>query len=146
MNAHGLVALAALFTTLPTTLSAESKAPQPTQPSSETEASVKKISLDEFEAMRTDNKGGEVVVLDVRTPKEFVAGHVPKAVHIKWNDRDFNEQVGKLDKSKKYLVYCQAGVRSAAAVGRMSMLGFDHLYNFTGGWAAYEKAAKPIEK
>jgi rhodanese-related sulfurtransferase len=146
MKAQALVIFTVLLMTAPATFSAEPKAPKATQPTSEPETTVKKISLDEFDTMRTENKGGDVVVLDVRTPKEFTAGHVPHAVHINWHDRDFNDQVGKLDKSKKYLVYCLSGVRSAAAANRMSTLGFNQLYNFSGGWAAYEKSGKPVEK
>jgi phage shock protein E len=104
---------------------------------------VKKINLDEFEKMRAEK---ENVVLDVRTPKEFDAGHVPGAVNIDWHARDFNERVSKLDKSKTYLVHCQAGVRSAAASKRMAELKFEHLFDFTGGWSAYSKADKPVEK
>jgi len=86
------------------------------------------------------------VVLDVRTAREFAAGHVPGAVNIDWHARDFADQVAKLDKSKTYLVHCQAGVRSAAAVKKMTTMDFLHLYDFAGGYAAYEKAGKPVEK
>ena len=105
-------------------------------------AEVKKVSLDEFEKMRGEQ---DVVVLDVRTPEEFERGHVPGATLINWRDRDFNEQVGKLDKSKKYVLHCQAGVRSANAARRMGELGFTQLYDFAGGWKVYGSAGKPIE-
>lgn len=102
-----------------------------------------KISLAQFESMRADKSA---IVLDVRTAREFSAGHVPGAVNIDWHARDFADQVAKLDKSKTYLVHCQAGIRSAAAVKKMSTMDFLHLYDFAGGYAAFEKAGKPIEK
>lgn len=114
-----------------------------TEAPSEEAPPVKKITLAQFDQMRTD-KGN--VVLDVRTPKEFAAGHVPGAVNIDWHSRKFKERVEKLDKSKKYLVHCQSGTRSAAATRLMSTLGFSQLYDFSGGWAAYKKADKPVEK
>lgn len=106
-------------------------------------ATVKKISLDEFDKMRAEPG---VIVLDVRTPREFSAGHVPGAINVDWHARDFNERVEKLDKSKKILVHCMAGVRSAAATKRMNGLDFSNLCDFSGGWSAYFKAGKPVEK
>ena len=111
-------------------------APSATQP-------VKKISLEEFEKLRKD-KGS--VVLDVRTPREFEAGHVPGAVNIPWQSPDFDKQVEKLDKSKTYLVHCYSGSRSAAATKEMSKLDFDHLFDFSGGMRAYQRAKMPVEK
>ena len=104
---------------------------------------AKKIALKDFELMREKD---DAVVLDVRTPREFAAGHVPGAVNIDWHARDFADQVAKLDKSKKYLVHCQGGVRSAAAVKRMGTMGFGELFDYSGGFLDYSKAGKPIEK
>lgn len=108
-----------------------------------TQPAVKKITLEEFEKMRKD-KGA--VVLDVRTPREFGAGHVPGAVNIPWQSPDFAKQVEKLDKSKTYLVHCYSGSRSASATKEMSKLNFDHLFDFSGGMRAYQRAKMPIEK
>ena len=115
----------------------------PTTQKSSDGTSVKKINLAEFEKMKADK---DVVVLDVRTPKEFDAGHVPGAVNIDWHARDFAERVAKLDKSKPYLIHCQAGVRSAAAAKAMSKLDFLHLYDYSGGWGDYSKSGNPVEK
>lgn len=117
---------------------ADPKTPPPT-----TQPAVKKISLEEFEKMRKD-KGA--VVLDVRTPREFEAGHVPGAVNIPWQSPDFDKQVEKLDKSKTYLVHCYSGSRSAAATKEMTKLNFDHLFDFSGGMRAYQRAKMPVEK
>ena len=115
----------------------------PTTQKSSDGASVKKINLAEFEKMKADK---DAVVLDVRTPKEFDAGHVPGAVNIDWHARDFAERVAKLDKSKPYLIHCQSGVRSAAAAKAMSKMDFLHLYDYSGGWADYSKSGQPVEK
>jgi phage shock protein E len=122
-------------------------APKPAEkPAAQSEVEIKRIALAEFEKMRADKDDKSIVILDVRTPEEWKDGRIPGAVHINWRDRDFNEQVAKLDKSKKYLVYCLKGVRSQAAAERMATLGFTKLYNFTGGWGEYSKAGKPVEK
>lgn len=117
---------------------ADSKSAPPT-----TQPTVKKITLEEFEKMRKD-KGA--VVLDVRTPREFEAGHVPGAVNIPWQSPDFDKQVEKLDKSKTCLVHCYSGSRSAAATKEMTKLNFDHLFDFSGGMRAYQRAKMPVEK
>ena len=114
-----------------------------TQRSADAEAAVKKISLADFDKMRADK---DAVVLDVRTPREFAAGHVPGAVNIDWRSRDFEKHVSELDKSKKYLVHCLGGTRSAAATKKMLAIYLLHLYDYSGWWMEYEKSGKPIEK
>jgi len=123
----------------PRTLRAdEKKADKPT-----TQPAVKKISLEEFDKMRQDK---QAVVLDVRTPREFDAGHVPGAVNIPIASPDFKQRLSKLDKSKTYLVHCYRGSRSAAATKEMSTMDFTSIYDFSGGMDAYQKAKKPVEK
>ena len=94
-------------------------------------------------------KEKDVVVLDVRTAREFGEGHVAGAVNLSIGGvplKQFDEQVGKLDKDKTYLVHCARGVRSAAAVSRMQRLGFKHLLDYSGGMDEWRKAGKPLEK
>src|SRR5438105_15708261 len=86
----------------------------------------KNVDVAEFEKLRTDKKN---VVLDVRTEKEFAAGHIPGAVNIDVNAPDFEDKVKKLDKDKTYLVHCAAGVRSRKACEKMGKLNFPALYN-----------------
>jgi rhodanese-related sulfurtransferase len=115
-----------------------------TQPSGGVEKrGVKKIDLNEFERMRKEK---DAVVLDVRTPREFEAGHVPGAINLPIASPDFKQRLSKLDKSKTYLVHCYRGTRSAAATREMSKLDFQHLFDFAGGWDAYSKSHKAVEK
>ncbi len=103
----------------------------------------KNIDAAEFEKLRADKKN---VVLDVRTQKEFEAGHIPGAVNIDVNAPDFPEKVARLEKNKTYLVHCGAGVRSAKACDTMSHLAFPKLYNLEGGFKAWETAGNKPEK
>ena len=103
----------------------------------------KNIGVDEFDKLR---KQTNTIVLDVRTPKEFVAGHIPGATNIDWYASDFEKKVSGLDKSKTWLVHCAAGVRSAKAADKLTGLHFTNVYNLEGGMKAWEKAAKPVEK
>lgn len=104
---------------------------------------VAKIDVQQFDKLRHEK---DTVVIDVRTPDEFKKGHVPGAVNINVDDPSFNRRVSKLDKSKTYLVHCASGVRSARASRKLSLMGFEHLYDFSPGFRGWKKAGKPIEK
>ncbi|MBM3846440.1 MAG: rhodanese-like domain-containing protein [Verrucomicrobia bacterium] len=95
------------------------------------------VKAAEFEKLRADSKN---LVLDVRTKKEFDAGHVPGAIHIDVNGPDFMEKLGKLDKSRTYLVHCAAGGRSVTACNKLAPAGFKSLINLEGGYRGWEKA------
>lgn len=104
----------------------------------------KNVGVEEFDKLRADKKA---VVLDVRTKKEFDAGHLPGAVNLDWNGPDFAKKAAELDKGKTYLVHCAAGGRSAKACDLMSgKLQFTNCVNLTGGFRAWEKAGKTVEK
>jgi rhodanese-related sulfurtransferase len=85
-----------------------------------------------------------VVVLDVRTPAEFMSGHLANAINIDVEGMQFNSDVAKLDKSKTYAVYCRSGRRSAIATDEMSKLGFKTLFNLEGGTGAWSAAGQTL--
>ena len=103
----------------------------------------KDLSVAEFAKMATDKRS---VVLDVRTAKEFEAGHIAGAVNLDFLASDFEEKVKALDKEKTYLVHCASGVRSARACTKLTRLDFPKLYNLPGGFKAWTKAGQPVEK
>jgi rhodanese-related sulfurtransferase len=121
-------------------LGADEKGATPVPPSKQ---EVKLVSVEEFDKLRA-NKAN--VVLDVRTPDEFKAGHVPGATNIDYTAPDFGEKVAKLDKDKTYLVHCAAGVRSARACKKLEGLGFKNLVDLHAGFNGWQEAGKPIEK
>ena len=138
--------LALLFSLSVATAAAAADAKDEKKPSTAEKKEAKafkNVDVAEFEKLRADNKN---VVLDVRTQKEFEAGHIPGAVNIDVNAADFPEKVAKLEKSKTYLVHCRAGVRSAKACDKMSHLAFPKLYNLEGGFTAWETAGNKPEK
>lgn len=117
-------------------------ADQPKPPATgEASKSYRNVAVEEFDKMR---KGTNVVVLDVRTAKEFADGHLANAVNLDFYAPDFALQLGKLDKSKTYLVHCAAGGRSAKACNTMTQLNFTSAVNLEGGYKAWVKAEKPV--
>jgi phage shock protein E len=115
------------------------------KPEAPKKTAFENIKPDKFDALRKTDTNS-IVVLDVRTKKEYGEGHIPGSVLIDFNSDDFDKQVAKLDKNKTYLVHCAAGGRSARACKKMDQLGFKKLYNLEGGMGAWEKAGKPVEK
>lgn len=85
-----------------------------------------------------------VTVLDVRTPEEFAAGHLPGAVNIDSSAPDFADAVAELPKDGTYLVYCQTANRSGVATDRMVDLGFTDVYDLQGGIVAWADAGGQI--
>lgn len=71
-------------------------------------------------------------VLDVRTPVEFMTGHLDQARNLNVSNDDFAQQVAKLDTAKTYVVYCRSGKRSSKAADIMYQQGFHHVVNGGG--------------
>ena len=104
-------------------------------------ASVTNQGAADFAKTITDSS---VVVLDVRTPGEFMAGHIANAINIDVEGMQFNADVSKLDKTKTYAVYCHSGRRSGIATSEMSKLGFSKLFNLDGGIGAWSAAGQQL--
>jgi len=103
-------------------------------------------NLDAARAAKLLAEKPNVVVLDVRTPEEFAAGHLANATNIDVNADDFGKRIGALDREAEYLVYCGVGARSAVARDQMIDLGFRHLSHLEGGLQAWEAAGLPATK
>lgn len=121
----------------------DTPATHPTTQPATAQPAVRNIGVDEFEKLTADSKN---VILDVRTPREFAAGHLPGAVNINWTDKSFAGKIARLDKSKTYLVHCAIGGRSAKACGKLEEEKFLNLYNLKGGYEAWTKAGKETVK
>lgn len=83
-----------------------------------------------------NSSSNDIIVIDVRTPEEAAKGMLPNALLIDVENENFIEEVNKLDKNKKYLLYCKSGMRSGEAASLMKDLGFKSLIISTEG---YEK-------
>src|SRR4051812_27140457 len=107
-------------------------------------ADAKNISIDEAAKLVSSNMN--IVVLDVRTPREFQAGHIKGATNINFNDKEFAKRVAALDKNKTYIVHCAAGGRSAKACEQIKTMDFKNMLHMNQGFNAWKEAGKPIEK
>lgn len=84
-----------------------------------------------------------VQLLDVRTPEEFSAGHLPGAANIDWLADGFIEGASAaLDKARPVAVYCRSGKRSAASAAALTKAGFQ-VVNLLGGYAGWAAEGRP---
>lgn len=78
-----------------------------------------------------------VVLVDVRTPDEFKAGHLEKAMNIDWLGDGFSAEFEKIDKNQTIYLYCRSGKRSADATKFLDSLGYKNVVNLEGGYIAW---------
>ena len=97
----------------------------------EVEAASSSCILSAKEYTEADKK--EVVIIDVRTEREYAYGHLEGAVLVDIYQRNFKDIINKLDKTKNYFVYCKTGVRSRSAVNYMRQTGFINVCDLEGG-------------
>ena len=93
-------------------------------------AGVTNMNVSEFSKKITE---AGVITVDVRTPGEFITGHIQGAQNIDFESGNFENQISTLDKNGTYAVYCRSGNRSGQAVAIMHDAGFHNVYNLNGG-------------
>lgn len=103
------------------------------------------VTVDADEAVTLLAERDDLVVVDVRTPEEFAAGHVAGAEMLDIYDPAFRDGVDELDRDGAYLVYCRSGNRSGQAAALMEELGFSEVYN-AGGLDALASAGASIDR
>jgi len=108
-----------------------------------TQAQQTNLSIADFEKGIGQNN---IQILDVRTPGEYQSGHLKNSFLADWNnEKEFEERVKALDKSRPVYTYCLSGARSNAATVWLRQNGFT-AYNLAGGINAWKRADKPVEQ
>lgn len=92
-------------------------------------------------ALETD---GAPLVLDVRSPAEYAAGHIPGAVNFP--HREIPDRLAELAafNQAKVVVYCELGVRAAIAERTLEQAGFQQVLTLEGDMRGWRSAALPI--
>lgn len=85
----------------------------------------------------------ELIILDIRPKEEFELEHLPRAINLDYNGHHFQKKVEKLDKEKKYLIYCKSGVRGGYFMDKMKDSGFHVAYNILGGFVGWKISELP---
>lgn len=88
--------------------------------------------------------GNGLVIVDLRTPVEFAAGHIPGAINLDYYETSFRTRLDALDKDAPYAVYCRSGNRSTDTLQIMTDLGFTDVRELGGGIITWVEAGLPL--
>jgi rhodanese-related sulfurtransferase len=86
------------------------------------------------------------VVVDVREPEEFAAGHVTGAKNVPLAQLEQKLPVTVKNKSLPLLLICATGARAQRAVATARKLGYEHAQAVAGGLKSWKDANLPVEK
>ncbi|MBQ8496181.1 MAG: rhodanese-like domain-containing protein [Clostridia bacterium] len=90
----------------------------------------RQISMTEAVTMMAQEQG--YIILDVRRPEEFAAGHIPNAINVA-NESIGTDEIPELpDKDQLIMVYCRSGRRSKEAAEKLVKLGYTNIVEFGG--------------
>src|SRR3712207_6013832 len=98
------------------------------------------IDLDR-DAVKQGLRDGAFVLVDVREPHEFAAGHIPGAVSHPLSSFD----ASTLPEGKRIVFSCAAGVRSVRAIEYAQAAGRDIREHYKGGFKDSAAAGEPVE-
>jgi rhodanese-related sulfurtransferase len=148
-TAIGLMAAALVWPALAQAPAAPSFPPIVTEKVKEVRKSIKTIDMAGFRKV-VDNPMGALVV-DVREPNEYTAGHVPGAINVPRGLIEFQiwKHVGfpdKTDTAKQMYLYCATGGRCSFAAKSLQDLGFTNVVAVTMVLADWAKAGHPLVK
>jgi rhodanese-related sulfurtransferase len=86
----------------------------------------------------------DALVVDVREPGEYAAGHILGAKSVPLSRLDDGDLAKR--KERPVIVYCDTGERASKAIAGLKKQGFARVVNLTGGIKAWQQAGLPIEK
>lgn len=89
---------------------------------------------------RLDNR--EAMMIDVREPDEWAAGHVAGAKHIPLGD--LPTRLEEVPRDQAVLLFCRSGNRSGKATALLQAQGYDQVANVEGGIIAWQSAGLPV--
>ena len=104
---------------------------------------MKSISVEALREKRISRLSTHEMIVDVRTPEEFAAGHVPGAINRPLDD--LHNAIPELETYEAVFFICRTGGRSSRACRQVEVLGWQHAYNVDGGFEAWRSAGYDVE-
>ena len=89
--------------------------------------------------------GSAPLVLDVRSPSEFEAGHIPGARNIPYDELPQRFAELPADRGSEIVVHCQTGRRAEIAERALAEAGYTNVHDLSGHWAGWSAAQLPRE-
>lgn len=87
---------------------------------------------------------GPILLIDVREPSEFAAGHISSARSVPLGT--LKKAAEAWEREQPVLLYCQSGKRSEHAEALLDELNFADVRSLEGGLSAWSAAGLPTEK
>jgi rhodanese-related sulfurtransferase len=115
---------------MPLAIAAEASGPEAIEP----EALVERIAW----ADRS------LLLLDVRTPAEFAAGHIPGAINIPHTELATRMAELEVSRDSDIVVYCRSGARAATALGVLEKSGFKRTFHLQGDYTRWSDEKRPV--
>lgn len=86
------------------------------------------------------------LILDVRTPREYRAAHIPNAqlLPVQTFRREIATLQRRVDRDQPIFVYCQTGNRSTVAARMLIDAGFTRVVNLRRGIVEWAREQRPI--
>jgi len=117
--------------------------PAPAQPAAAPAASVAVPTMSQDALLQHQQQHADhLFVLDVRTPEEFAAGHVPGAVNI--SHEQLASRLAEVPKDKDVVLYCRSGRRAGMAADVLHANGYTRLSHLEGDMQAWVANGRPI--
>lgn len=119
-----------------------------TQLVQQAKADIENLTPDQVQA---ELAGGDVLLVDVRDAPEREAGVIPGAVHASRGMLEFYADPAspyhkpEFDPTKRVILHCASGGRSALAVHALRELGYANVAHLDGGFKAWQAAGKPVD-
>lgn len=107
------------------------------------DTTIEVITVEEMDSLLEMRK---VHLIDVRTPNEYAEGHINGAANIDFRDKNFENLISKIDKTKPIAVYCGRGGRSSKCSAYMKKAGFTKIYDLDGGITEWKFKGKETVK
>lgn len=86
----------------------------------------------------------ELLLVDVREPDEWQAGHAPEALHIPLRDVPARmDELAELPDDRPLYVVCRTGGRSAQATAFLNANGYEAV-NVAGGMKSWQTEGRPV--
>jgi molybdopterin/thiamine biosynthesis adenylyltransferase/rhodanese-related sulfurtransferase len=106
-----------------------------------------KSRIDEVDpAVVREQVSNGAVVVDVREPEEWSAGHIPGAVHVPKSYFESRIEGAVPDRSRHVILYCASGNRSAWATRTMiEDLGYENVESMTGGFTLWKDRGYDVD-
>ena len=86
------------------------------------------------------------VIVDVREPEEFAAGHPVGARNVPLNQMEAKLAGAVKNKAVPVLLFCASGARAQRAVAIAKKLGYEKAQAVAGGLRSWKEANLPVEK